>query len=88
MPGESFIDVDSAQQSKAGQYVTGDVFVCRKIKEEGRVKMLGMSIHDRIMARKLVDEASIGTIEQRHGCASARQPARERRPTRPPRGSQ
>src|SRR3974390_3227311 len=35
--GESFIDVDFAQQSKAGQFVAGDFFVCRKIKEEGRV---------------------------------------------------
>lgn len=35
--GESFIDVDSAQSAKRGQFVAGDVFMCRKIKEEGRV---------------------------------------------------
>jgi serine phosphatase RsbU (regulator of sigma subunit) len=35
--GESFIDVDFAQRPKQGQFVAGDVFVCRKIKEEGRV---------------------------------------------------
>ena len=37
MTGESFIDVDCCQQSKAGQYVSGDVFASRKIKEESRV---------------------------------------------------
>lgn len=37
MTGESFIDVDFAQQSKAGQVVAGDVFLSRKIKEEGRI---------------------------------------------------
>ena len=35
--GENYIDVDFAQQAKTGQFVAGDVFVCRKIKEEGRV---------------------------------------------------
>ena len=35
--GESYIDVDFAQSPKHGQFVAGDVFVCRKIKEEGRV---------------------------------------------------
>lgn len=37
MIGESFIDVDFAQRAKHGQRVAGDVFVCRKIKEEGRL---------------------------------------------------
>jgi hypothetical protein len=36
MTGESFIDVDYCQRAKAGQYVSGDVFASRKIKEEGR----------------------------------------------------
>jgi hypothetical protein len=35
--GESFIDVDFVQRPKKGQFVAGDVFICRKIKEEGRV---------------------------------------------------
>lgn len=37
MTGESFIDVDYCQKSKHGQVACGDVFLCRKIKEEGRI---------------------------------------------------
>jgi hypothetical protein len=37
MTGESFIDVDFRRQAKAGQVVAGDVFLSRKIKEEGRI---------------------------------------------------
>ena len=37
MTGESFIDVDFCQQAKHGQVATGDVFLSRKIKEEGRI---------------------------------------------------
>jgi hypothetical protein len=37
MNGESFIDVDFCQQAKSGQMISGDVFLSRKIKEEGRV---------------------------------------------------
>ena len=37
MTGESFIDVDFCQKAKHGQVVSGDVFVSRKIKEEGRI---------------------------------------------------
>ena len=37
MTGESFIDVDFCQQAKQGQVVSGDVFLSRKIREEGRV---------------------------------------------------
>ena len=35
--GESFIDVDFCQRAKAGQVVSGDVFLSRRIKEEGRI---------------------------------------------------
>jgi hypothetical protein len=37
MTGESFIDVDFCRHAKAGQVVAGDVFLSRKIKEEGRI---------------------------------------------------
>ncbi|MEI6393725.1 MAG: SpoIIE family protein phosphatase [Verrucomicrobiota bacterium] len=37
MTGESFIDVDFCQRAKTGQVVSGDVFLSRKIKEEGRI---------------------------------------------------
>lgn len=37
MTGESVIDVDFAQQAKFGQHICGDVFLSRRVKEEGRV---------------------------------------------------
>jgi hypothetical protein len=37
MTGGSIIDVDCCQRAKQGQFVAGDVFLSRKIKEEGRV---------------------------------------------------
>jgi len=37
MTGESFIDVDFCQQAKAGQVVSGDVFLSRKFKAEDRI---------------------------------------------------
>jgi hypothetical protein len=37
MTGERFIDVDFCRQAKHGQVVAGDVFLSRKIKEEGRI---------------------------------------------------
>ena len=37
MTGESFIDVDFCQRAKAGQVVSGDVFLSRKIREEDRI---------------------------------------------------
>jgi Stage II sporulation protein E (SpoIIE) len=37
MTGGSFIDLDFCQKPKTGQVVSGDVFMSRKIKEEGRV---------------------------------------------------
>jgi hypothetical protein len=36
MTGESFIDVDYCQRAKTGQVVSGDVFLSRKLKSEGR----------------------------------------------------
>ncbi len=37
MTGESFIDIDSSHKPKSGQVVSGDVFLSRRIKEEGRL---------------------------------------------------
>ena len=37
MTGETFIDVDSCNRSKTGQAVSGDVFLSRRIREEGRI---------------------------------------------------
>jgi hypothetical protein len=37
MTGENYIEVDSSQQPKHGQQVSGDIFLSRKLKEEGRI---------------------------------------------------
>jgi hypothetical protein len=37
MTGESFIDIDSCHRAKAGQVVSGDVFVSRRVRGEGRI---------------------------------------------------
>ena len=34
---ESFIEVDSCQRAKHGQYISGDVFLSRKVEPEGRI---------------------------------------------------
>ncbi len=51
-------------------YVTGQTWpAMRKLKEEGRVRMLGMSIHDRPLARKLVDELGVDMLMIRYNAA-------------------
>ncbi len=51
-------------------YVTGNTWpAMRKLKEEGRVKMLGMSIHDRLLARRLVDEIAPDMLMIRYNAA-------------------
>jgi hypothetical protein len=34
---ESFIEVDFCQRAKHGQYISGDVFLSRKVEPEGRI---------------------------------------------------
>jgi hypothetical protein len=34
---ESFIEVDSCQRAKHGQFISGDVFLSQKVKQEGRI---------------------------------------------------
>ena len=36
---ESFIEVDSCQRAKHGQFISGDVFLSRKVKQEGRMSL-------------------------------------------------
>ena len=51
-------------------YVTGQTWpAMRKLKEEGRVKMLGMSIHDRLLAAKLVSEIEPDMLMIRYNAA-------------------
>jgi hypothetical protein len=37
MSAESYIEVDSCQRAKQGQAISGDVFLSKKVKEEGRI---------------------------------------------------
>jgi len=51
-------------------YVTGATWpAMRKLREEGRVKMLGVSIHDRKLARRLVDELALDMLMIRYNAA-------------------
>jgi predicted aldo/keto reductase-like oxidoreductase len=51
-------------------YVTGQTWpAMRKLKEEGRVKMLGMSIHDRVLAADLVKEIEPDMLMIRYNAA-------------------
>jgi aryl-alcohol dehydrogenase-like predicted oxidoreductase len=51
-------------------YVTGQTWpAMRKLREEGRVKMLGVSIHDRPLARRLVDELGLDMLMIRYNAA-------------------
>ena len=51
-------------------YVTGNTWpAMRKLKEDGRVKVLGMSIHDRPLARKLAFEIAPDMLMIRYNAA-------------------
>ncbi len=68
--GTDYLDVFQLFWVQAHWYVTGQTWPSmRKLKEEGRVKLLGMSIHDRLMARRLVDELSLDMLMIRYNAA-------------------
>ena len=51
-------------------YVTGGTWpAMRKLKEEGRVRMLGVSIHDRPLARRLTTELGLDMLMIRYNAA-------------------
>lgn len=51
-------------------YVTGKTWpAMRELKESGKVGKLGVSIHDRVMARKLVDELALDLLMIRYNAA-------------------
>jgi predicted aldo/keto reductase-like oxidoreductase len=68
--GTDHIDVFKLFWVQYHWYVTGQTWpAMRKLKEEGRVKMLGMSIHDRPLAAKLVSEIEPDMLMIRYNAA-------------------
>jgi aryl-alcohol dehydrogenase-like predicted oxidoreductase len=68
--GVDDIDVFQLFWVQAHWYVTGKTWPeMRKLKEEGRAKALGISCHDRPMARALVDELDLDLLMIRYNAA-------------------
>jgi len=68
--GTDYLDVFQVFWVQAHWYVTGQTWpAMRKLKEDGVVKMLGISIHDRKMARQLVSELALDMIMIRYNAA-------------------
>jgi aryl-alcohol dehydrogenase-like predicted oxidoreductase len=68
--GTDYLDVFQIFWVQYHWYVTGQTWpAMRKLKEDGRVKMLGMSIHDRVLARTLVDEIAPDMLMIRYNAA-------------------
>ncbi len=68
--GVDTIDVFQLFWVQAHWYVTGKTWPeMRKLKEEGRARALGISCHDRPMARALVDELGLDLLMIRYNAA-------------------
>jgi len=68
--GTDTIDVFHLFWVQAHWYVTGNTWpAMQKLKEEGKVRALAVSIHDRPMARQLVDELSLDALMIRYNAA-------------------
>jgi aryl-alcohol dehydrogenase-like predicted oxidoreductase len=68
--GTDYIDVFQIFWVQYHWYVTGNTWpAMRKLKEEGRAKMLGISIHDRKMASTLVKELALDMLMIRYNAA-------------------
>jgi len=68
--GTDRIDVFQVFWVQYHWYVTGQTWpAMRKLKDDGLVKMLGVSIHDRPLARKLVDELGLDMLMIRYNAA-------------------
>ena len=77
MTGESFIDVDFDQKSKHGQVVCGDLFLSRKIKEEGRViSVLSDGLGSGVKASVLASLTATMAIRYTQAFVDARRSAR------------
>ena len=70
--GESFIDVDSSQRAKAGQVVSGDVFLSRRIKSEGRIiSILSDGLGSGVKASVLANLTATMALRKRRGVGAA-----------------
>ncbi len=68
--GVEVIDVFHLFWVQAHWYVTGKTWsAMRKLKEEGKVRSLAISCHDRTMARALVDELGLDVLMIRYNAA-------------------
>lgn len=68
--GTDRIDVFQVFWVQYHWYVTGKTWpAMRELKESGKVGKLGVSIHDRVMARKLVDELGLDLLMIRYNAA-------------------
>ena len=68
--GTDRIDVFHLFWVQAHWYVTGKTWpAMRKLKEEGKVRALAISCHDRPMARELVDELDLDALMIRYNAA-------------------
>jgi predicted aldo/keto reductase-like oxidoreductase len=68
--GVDSIDIFQLFWVQAHWYVTGKTWpAMRKLKEDGRAKTLGISCHDRPMARALVDELELDMLMIRYNAA-------------------
>ncbi len=68
--GTDYVDVFQIFWVQYHWYVTGATWpAMQKLKDEGRAKMLGISIHDRKMARVLVDELQLDMMMIRYNAA-------------------
>ncbi|HTJ81354.1 MAG TPA: aldo/keto reductase [Polyangiaceae bacterium] len=68
--GVERLDVFLLYWVQAHWYVTGNTWpALRKLKEEGKARALGISCHDRPMARALVDELELDVLMIRYNAA-------------------
>lgn len=68
--GVDVIDVFHLFWVQAHWYVTGNTWTeMRKLKDEGKVRALAVSCHDRPMARRLVDELELDVLMIRYNAA-------------------
>lgn len=68
--GTDHIDVFQLFWVQAHWYVTGKTWpAMRRLKDEGKARALGVSIHDRKMARLLVDELDLDMLMIRYNAA-------------------
>jgi len=77
MTGENVIDVSCCQQAKRGQNISGDVFLSRRIKEEGRViSVLSDGLGNGVKAAVLANLTATMALKYAASFVDVRQSAR------------